>query len=73
MREVGSHPIIRPAAVVLACAALVCLTAGLGLLVTFHGLAPWNGVALCLIATAVLLGGGEGMYLRRRPGGRSLH
>ncbi|MDQ0735232.1 hypothetical protein [Arthrobacter agilis] len=61
-------PAVRPAAVVLACTVLALSTAGLGLAVTFRGLAPWNGLALCLIVAALGLGWGGAAHLRHRPG-----
>lgn len=66
MRQVAMQPPVRPAVVVLACTVLALATAGLGLLVTFHGLAPWNGVAVLLIALAVATGCCGIAYLRRR-------
>lgn len=49
-------PVDLVSAVVLACTALACLTAGLGMLVTVQGLPPWNGIAVCLIVTGSALG-----------------
>ncbi|MCU1631415.1 MAG: hypothetical protein JWM61_67 [Micrococcaceae bacterium] len=63
-----AHPIIRPAAVVLACTVLALTTAGLGMMVTFRGLAPWNGMAVCLISLAVATGCSGVTYLRRHHG-----
>jgi hypothetical protein len=64
------QPPVRPAVVVLACTVLALTAAGLGLLVIFSGLAPWNGVAACLIVLALATGCTGGAYLRRHNGSR---
>lgn len=64
MREPDVRYIIRPAIVVLACAVLALTTAGLGMLSAFGDLAPWNGLAVCLLLTAVAAGAGGSVYLR---------
>lgn len=60
------QPAIPPAAVVLACTVLTLSTAGIGLLVTFRGMAPWNGLALCLIVAAVGVALVARVHARRR-------
>lgn len=59
---------VRPAVIALACVVLALTTAGLGMLVTFRGLAPWNGIAACLVATACMAAAAGGAYLRRHGG-----
>lgn len=60
--------VVRPAVVALACVVLALTTAGLGMLVAFQGLAPWNGIAICLIATAFMTAVAGGAFLRRHGG-----
>ncbi|WP_104117955.1 hypothetical protein [Arthrobacter sp. B1805] len=65
MREAPAPSPAGPTTVAFACVVLALTTAGLGLLVAFREVAPWNGIALCLIVTSLLVGLVGGAHLRR--------